>query len=50
MPEACALLRVCRDLVREMIKDGRLKGSKVGRDWRILASSVAELLGITPAP
>ncbi len=37
-------LRVSRVTVRQMLRDGRLKGFKAGREWRIARSSVEELL------
>lgn len=34
--EAARLLRVSLDTVRKMLREGRLPGAKVGREWRIL--------------
>lgn len=42
--EAAEQLRVTRRTVYEWLKEGRLRGVKVGRLWRIHKSDVDELL------
>lgn len=43
--EAGAILRVSVYTIREMLKQGALRGFKVGTKWRIPASAVQELKG-----
>ncbi len=42
--EAAARLKVQPDTVRRWLRSGKLRASKLGRDWRIPASSVEGLL------
>ncbi|MCF0149658.1 MAG: helix-turn-helix domain-containing protein [Clostridium sp.] len=44
--EASALLGVSKQTVREKLLTKEIKGNKVGREWRILKSSINNLLGI----
>ncbi len=44
--EVAWYLRINRATVVRMLKDGRLKGSKVGRHWRIPVESLRALLNI----
>ena len=45
------LLKVDRITIYRMLADGRLKGVKIGQQWRFPASEVERLLnGETPAP
>jgi excisionase family DNA binding protein len=34
--EAADLLRVTVDTVRKLLREGKLPGAKVGREWRLL--------------
>lgn len=38
-------LRVSNQTIYNMIRDGRIKGSKVGREWRFLRSDIEAYLG-----
>ena len=42
--EVADLLRITTQTVYNMIKDGRLKAQKVGREWRFVRSEVEKLL------
>lgn len=41
------LLRVSNQTIYNMIRDGRIKGSKVGREWRFLRSDIEAYLSVT---
>ena len=43
------LLKVDRITVYRMVQDGRLKGIKIGQQWRFPLSEVEHLTGISPA-
>ena len=47
--QAAAMLGVHEETVRRMLRAGRLRGKRIGRQWFIEASSVHELLGIDAA-
>ena len=40
LPEVAALLRVSHQTIYNMIRDGRIKGYKVGREWRFLKKEI----------
>jgi excisionase family DNA binding protein len=42
--EAAARLKLQPDTVRRWLRSGKLRASKLGRDWRIAGSSVEGLL------
>lgn len=42
--ETADYLRVSKQTVYNMIKDGRIKAYKVGREWKILRSDIVEYL------
>jgi excisionase family DNA binding protein len=42
--EVCALLRVTSRTVRRWIIDGKLRATKIGRDWRIDRSDLRAFL------
>lgn len=42
--EACQLLRISEATARRWIKEGRLHGRKIGRDYRLLGSEMIEAL------
>lgn len=42
--ETADYLRVSKQTVYNMIKDGRIKAYKVGREWKILRSDIAAYL------
>lgn len=42
--ETADLLRVSTQTVYNMIKDGRLKGTKFGREWRFLRKNIESLI------
>ena len=44
LQETAALLRVSSQSVYNMIRDGRLKAKKVGREWRFLKSEIISAL------
>lgn len=44
--EASKLLGVSKQTVRDMLLTKEIKGNKVGREWRILKTSINTLLGI----
>lgn len=46
--EAAARLRVSEWTLRKWLREGRLRGSRPGRDWRIEEAAVAELLARGP--
>lgn len=46
--EVSQLLRVQRPKVYDLIKDGAIKGFKVGADWRIRRDSIENLIGPIP--
>lgn len=43
--EVAALLACKEPLVRKMLRDGRLTGTKIGRQWRIWKSEVLRVAG-----
>jgi excisionase family DNA binding protein len=42
--EACNRLKLNEVTIRRMLKDGRLRGIKMGRRWRVYEDSVEALL------
>lgn len=44
LPEVAKMLRVSHQTIYNMIRDGRLKGYKVGREWRFLKKDVDDYL------
>ena len=40
LSEVASLLRVSHQTIYNMIKDGRLKGYKVGREWRFIKKDI----------
>lgn len=44
--EVAANLKVTENTVREMLKNGRLKGYKVGKLWRIDKTEIKKLIEI----
>ncbi len=44
------ILKVDRITVYRMLQDGRLKGVKIGQQWRFPLNEVERLVGITPPP
>ena len=42
--EVCGFLRICPEFARKLIHDNRLKAVKVGREYRVIKSSVALLV------
>jgi excisionase family DNA binding protein len=46
--ETCALLRIHRPKVYQLIAEGALQGVKCGADWRIQRKSVEALIGPIP--
>lgn len=51
--EAADTLRVSPKTIRRMCRDGRLAACRVGREWRVSAVSVLDLLdfgGPSPVP
>jgi len=42
--EVADLLRVSQQTVYNMIRDGRLKASKIGREWRLLKRDVESII------
>ena len=40
LSEVASLLRVSHLTIYNMIKDGRLKGHKVGREWRFIKKDI----------
>lgn len=44
------ILKVDRITVYRMLNDGRLKGVKIGQQWRFPAEEVQRMVGIQPAP
>lgn len=42
--EVAAKLRVSEPVVRKLLRQGRLKGCKVGKEWRILESTLEAYL------
>jgi excisionase family DNA binding protein len=44
------MLKVDRITIYRMLNDGRLKGTKIGQQWRFLRRDVNHLLGIEPEP
>ena len=45
--ETADYLRVSKQTVYNMIKDGRIKAYKVGREWRFFRSNIMEYLEST---
>lgn len=49
--EAAGKLRLCRTTIQRMLRDGRLRGVKVGGHyWRVPARAIEEFLGNAPRP
>ena len=46
--ETSTLLRIHRPKVYDLLRDGTIKGFKVGSDWRIKRESVEDLMGSIP--
>ena len=44
LPEVAKMLRVSHQTIYNMIRDGRLKGYKVGREWRFLKKDMDDYL------
>ena len=44
LSEVASLLRVSHQTIYNMIKDGRLKGYKVGREWRFIKKEIDDCL------
>jgi excisionase family DNA binding protein len=44
------ILKVDRITIYRMVNDGRLKGSKIGQQWRFLRRDIERLLGNEPTP
>lgn len=42
VPTAAARLRVSQQRIRQLLSEGKLDGTKVGRDWLVSSASVAE--------
>ena len=47
--EVAELLKVSEQVIAEELKSGRLVGFRVGRQWRIMESSVKEYIKINTA-
>ena len=41
-------LRIGRNAMTDLLKTGKLKGTKVGRQWRITKEALDEFLGRSP--
>lgn len=48
LQEACRLLKISEATARRWIKEGRLRGRKIGRDYRFLGSDLLEVLQRSP--
>lgn len=46
--EVALLLRINRPKVYYLIKDGVLRGFKLGSDWRVKTQSVEQMIGTIP--
>lgn len=44
--QAAEILQVCPDTVKKEIKRNRLKGMKVGTEWRITEQALADYMGL----
>ncbi|HAX73685.1 MAG TPA: hypothetical protein DCY20_09210 [Firmicutes bacterium] len=44
LSEVANLLRVSHQTVYNMIRDGRLKGHKVGREWRFMKNEIEQYI------
>lgn len=44
VPEAASALRVSSETIRRMIRAGELSGTRVGRQYRVLASAVQAIV------
>ena len=42
--EVCGFLRICPEFARRLIHEKRIKAVKVGREYRIVKSSVAAMV------
>lgn len=42
--EAATLLRVSRETIRRMVRSGELAGLKVGKQYRVVASAVHDII------
>ena len=42
--EVCKRLKMHQDTVREYLRDGRLKGIKIGRRWRVKEKDLQEFI------
>lgn len=47
--EASDRLKVSQEVVRRLLRSGKLRGVNLGRDWRIPASAIAEMFAKPPA-
>ena len=47
--EVAELLRIHRPKVYDLIREGAIRGFKIGSDWRIQTDSVENLVGPIPA-
>lgn len=48
--EVCQILRISEATTRRWIKDGRLRGRKMGRGYRFLGSDLLRCLNDAPSP
>ena len=48
--EAAEFLRVSGHTVRKLIKEGKIRAVKAGRDWRITRAALDEFLAGGPTP
>ena len=44
LPEICAVLRCSEQTARKLLSEGRLRGVKVGREWRVEKGALVEFL------
>lgn len=44
LKEVCEMLRISRRTIYNLLKDGKLKGVKVGREWRFSREQIEEFL------
>ena len=47
--EACQFLKISEATARRWLKQGRLRGGKIGRDYRFLGRNLLDCLEATPA-
>jgi len=47
--EVASLLRIHRPKVYDLIREGTIRGFKIGSDWRVQTDSVENLVGPIPA-